>query len=451
MIRKRSSYSSSPSPKSKSSSSKLIKKQKLDEEECIMNDENFYDKFKKSINIIEIDINSFLESRNRLVELYETKPDVIDTNDCIVIKEDNKISINPNIFNSTIDGYITKGCFGYIFIGEGRGNKYIIKIIPSYKYNITEITTMKRIMEYNINNKTKIIPNYVYLLAYSLKCNTIKSGENELAQLIHKSIIINDNDSSSKSSSADSKGVSDGSYSMLIIEQFDNTVLNLISTLTEDKDNNFKFSIFNDLNEIIKLNSIFAQMALSIYILHNKFKYYHKDAHLANFLYKKITTSNNDYFHYKINNENYYIKNCGYLVVLSDFGLSKEITEDKTEGTSEGTPEEIKMYNLIKDYFKLLLYLKNIYIEKISLNDFKTKINKDFNIDFIKFFLMFINFPDKLDILKQHIKRLYGKENANVEVDFIDFMMSFLNIKRDLKSGEVKININPYDDRPYNE
>lgn len=46
--------------------------------------------------------------------------------DCISVV-DGEIKISNSIINSSIDGYISKGCYGYVFIGSGSTNKYIIK------------------------------------------------------------------------------------------------------------------------------------------------------------------------------------------------------------------------------------------------------------------------------------------------------------------------------------
>ena len=80
------------------------------------------------------------------------------------------------------------------------------------------------------------------------------------------------------------------------------------------------------MDDLIKFIFTFV-ILLSIYLLHNKFNYYHNDAHLKNFLYKKVQ-ADETYFHYKITKNgttnNYYIKNEGYIVVLSDLDYQKK-------------------------------------------------------------------------------------------------------------------------------
>lgn len=104
--------------------------------------------------------------------------------DCIIINANGDVEINPSILNTKIDGYISKGSYGYVFSGYNNTNKYVIKIMPSSKHNIEEINIMRHIMTMNIRNN--IFPNYVYLISYHLKCNMIKDTTNLLLNAIKK-------------------------------------------------------------------------------------------------------------------------------------------------------------------------------------------------------------------------------------------------------------------------
>jgi len=72
----------------------------------------------------------------------------------------------------------------------------------------------------------------------------------------------------------------------------------------------------------VMMNLLF-QTFISIGTLHNIAGYVHKDTHYGNFLYQK----NNDegYYEYSFNGKSYYLKSCGYNIMIYDFGLSKEI------------------------------------------------------------------------------------------------------------------------------
>jgi len=75
-------------------------------------------------------------------------------------------------------------------------------------------------------------------------------------------------------------------------------------------------------NELI-MNLLF-QTFISIGTFHNIAGYVHRDTHHGNFLYQK----NNDegYYEYSLNGKSYYLKSCGYNIMIYDFGLSEEIS-----------------------------------------------------------------------------------------------------------------------------
>ena len=399
--------------------------------------------------------------------------------DCISVVE-GEIKISDSIINSSIDGYISKGCYGYIFIGSGSTNKYIIKIIPASKYNYQEVETMKAIMDYNkLEGNNNIIPNYVYLLSYYLNCNKIIDDSNDKLNIIKSNIRTSRTSRTSRLSRTPKMELTypEGSYSILIIEQFDGTIKQLLSSIIETDNGHINRENYTADN-IELFNSIFAQITLSLYILHNKFNYYHNDAHLSNIFYKKIA-KDNKYFHYIIKDINYYIKNCGYLVVLGDFGLSTKIIipdnleeleqveilqEEETikldilNKRSRHSPaviqeinklnkniEERTTYldklqlfhlNLIRDYNKLLKYLNYAYIQSLGEGYFSTLINDNTNIyHLIRVFLTFTCYPDtdsqKYIMCKNNIKRLYTiTQSAKLEDIFLDIMMSLFKINK---------------------
>ena len=484
--------------RAKSSSRKSDKSKKeecvINEEECLITDDESFGSFQTSIIIEEKEITQFLTSRKTLFSLYNNTKETLQSNDCISVVS-GKIKINDSIIDSTIDGYVSKGCYGLVFIGSNSSttNKYIIKIIPSSNHNKKEIETMKEIMNYNIQPHNNIIPNYVYLLSYYLNCNEIKDHSNSYLNIIRTNItaqkekdITSRTPKTPKTTTSNKKNtIQDGSYSIIIMEQFDETIKNLLS-LYIDTDRCF-IDIDNYTSDNIELfNSIFAQIILSLYILHNKFKYYHNDAHLSNIFYKKIT-KDNKYFYYNINGINYYIKNCGYLVVLGDFGLSEKINIpdnlidlEKLELRQEKNIEELNnnhstmsleekedLYqdieknikildelqlfhlNLIRDYNKLLKYLNYIYIQGLGEARFISLINDIKFYHLIKIFLRFTCYPDtdsnKYIMCKNNIKQYYQiTQEAKLENIFLDIMMSLFNIKKHITPDMNLINESPY-------
>jgi hypothetical protein len=69
--------------------------------------------------------------------------------------------------------------------------------------------------------------------------------------------------------------------------------------------------------------NILLQSIISIGTFHNIVGYIHNDCHLGNFLYFYNNGSKgNTYYHYKLNDKNFYLKSCNYDVVINDFGFS---------------------------------------------------------------------------------------------------------------------------------
>jgi hypothetical protein len=72
----------------------------------------------------------------------------------------------------------------------------------------------------------------------------------------------------------------------------------------------------------VMMNLLF-QTFISIGTFHNITGYVHKDTHYGNFLYQK--NNEKGYYEYSFNGKSYYLKSCGYNIMIYDFGLSEEI------------------------------------------------------------------------------------------------------------------------------
>ena len=90
-----------------------------------------------------------------------------------------------------------------------------------------------------------------------------------------------------------------------------------LKTLTSDRD------IVS--NEELMFNVLY-QVFISIGTFHNIVKYIHQDAHYGNFLYQKNNESG--YYHYVFQKKDYYLKACGYNMMIYDFGLSYDISKN---------------------------------------------------------------------------------------------------------------------------
>jgi hypothetical protein len=74
------------------------------------------------------------------------------------------------------------------------------------------------------------------------------------------------------------------------------------------------------------LYNIMFQVFISIGTFHNTVKYIHQDAHYGNFLYQK--NNETGYYHYVFDKKDYYLKACGYNIMIYDFGLSYDISKN---------------------------------------------------------------------------------------------------------------------------
>ena len=330
-----------------------------------------------SNDITELNANDYLELRKTKNAILNTFEPNLEEQDCIVINPgDNTIKINNALIqgnNITITNYISNGCYGVIFVSSQVDDiRYVIKFIIFNETNINEITTMINVKK---NNNT-YIPNFINIAYYHLQCRNISNTlDNNFLTGINTCL-------------------KDNKYSMIILEYFDGTILDLINSI-------FPLNPIRTFTpeDIELFNSIFAQLIISIYLFHNKFNYIHKDAHLKNFLYKKVN-ADDKYFHYKIGDNNYYIKNCGYLVVLSDYGLSKKINYHHT---NKDKKNKLKDY---EDVFDNIFLCRNkiILTGTNKLDKYKDiSCNKNFDdFDEFEFFNNMMTSILKINTVKTH-------------------------------------------------
>jgi hypothetical protein len=87
------------------------------------------------------------------------------------------------------------------------------------------------------------------------------------------------------------------------------------------------------------INLLF-QTFISIGTFHNITGYVHRDTHYGNFLYQK--NNEQGYYEYSFNGKSYYLKSCGYNIMIYDFGLSVKIVL-----------KNLKLYNMRNDYGRI--------------------------------------------------------------------------------------------------
>jgi len=167
--------------------------------------------------------------------------------------------------------------------------------------------------------------------------------------------------------------------------------------------------------------NVLIQVILSICTFHN-IGYSHGDCHWGNFLYHH----NEDigYYHYKINNIDYYLKSCKYNIMIYDFGFAKKIKK-----------LNIKK-NILKDYLRIINAFYNNKIESswIKIDNLPSKKLSNYSISL---------FESIVDVLKKNIKVL----------NYIDFINNVVlpslitipnNIFSKIKPKNKIINIKPF-------
>jgi hypothetical protein len=140
--------------------------------------------------------------------------------------------------------------------------------------------------------------------------------------------------------------------------------------LNELADDDFSNILIMFENENIDINifmNCVAQCFISLLTFYKKTNLQHNDAHLGNFLYHKI--KDEGYYHYNIDNKDYYLKNKGYIMVIWDFGFSDLFKPNKHIYTDFTKFLTMKTF-LTKDdiYIKNLKELENDFYKKLTIN-----------------------------------------------------------------------------------
>ncbi len=284
-------------------------------------------------------------------------------NNCIK-KINDELKLGEKIILDKQIGNIGK--YGVVYKAHYNSNKifkFAVKICEINDINKKEIEVCKKINKILIDMKC---PHFLFLYGF-LTCNSISD-----IPIPNKAFL-------------------------LINELADSTFSQLIKDLIEDLDKN---NIDNNLLNKIVRNAI-VQIYISIIFFNKYSNYNHNDTHFNNFLYHKINEGG--YFHYCINDKDYYIENIGYLWVINDFGLASDLESNKSDlifftksmldsfankninDCSENKKNIKKLYTFLSktlnNFFEKLLKL---LLKKTStINDIIIFINKEFKTDFL--------------------------------------------------------------------
>ena len=166
--------------------------------------------------------------------------------------------------------------------------KFTAKIQLKTKQALVEIAILTIITNYSIANNVPNLP-IIYKI---IECNSIDKGNPEYPTLLAKA---------SKRSS---------NYLIILNELASGDLARFIE----------KYSSFFKHENFFK--NLYEQIFISLLLIHS-LGLSHNDCHSGNFLYHKIKPGG--CFHYKINDDDYYIENIGFLWTVWDFGISSKL------------------------------------------------------------------------------------------------------------------------------
>lgn len=260
-----------------------------------------------------------------------------------------------------------------------------------YRNNIDDELNLK-----NINKCVELIDeNKILFIEKGQQGEIFKVKSNECGSVIIKKKLMREQDTKWKNNEQWMKDELEVEYKIMLLTNRivdNNTCPNFIKTYGFNKnvpliimeyadgDSNFLFKdVYYDTN-IYK--SFVCQVLIGIYIFNNYTMLYHRDMKPGNVLYKKI--NKNTIFHYKINDNDYYVPTYGYLFMICDFGVAKF----KLDGRKI---DIINLnYSIIKTYVGNLELQNYNDMDKSIINIIKTiksseeilngKMDKDINL-----------------------------------------------------------------------
>jgi len=348
---------------------------------------------------IKIDIrkdkssSSSFKTQDLLINKFEYYNKIIKYLKDINFKSNNCISLtshnNKYLLTNNIKLYKqigTKSVFGIVYKAKNINKsyksipKFVVKIQLQTKEFKNELSIFKLFSSYAFKNNIIHIPLYYY----DCLCNNIIK-EPAYPKLLTEAKKIYKN------------------YSIILYERADGDLKSFIDS--------------KNYNENIWKN-IYEQIYMSIFIIHN-LGYLHNDAHSGNFIYRKIKKGG--CFHYKINGEDYYIENIGYIWMIWDYGFTKN-------------SKDSHLFHMFLDYYHintflchrnidlelkdiyiknpLVLYFKFLHKQQLPSGRLNDKIHIPLSIKYIqsKLWEKFIDInPDKYLTMKAEEKKINDK------------------------------------------
>ena len=266
---------------------------------------------------IDTRINYYL-----IVKNYIDKIKLKHKNNCVKFYKlsDNEIqySVGSNII---LNKRLGKGSYGVVYksyfrpkqITEreyGKQFEIVVKICEITSANKLEIDILSNLTQLVIK---KVCPHFPISYGYLIcnKYNKISFSSNSIPSSAQSSRILDENSKLFYNSSSESTN---------FLEK-----PNIYLQINEYASNKTFARIISRYNNALNIN-IIIQSFISIVFFQKYMNMAHRDTHGNNFLCHIINPGG--YYHYRIYNKDYYLENIGYLIVINDFGLVRELNKN---------------------------------------------------------------------------------------------------------------------------
>ena len=253
-----------------------------------------------------------LDNRVKFSRYLQTRLKSISQNDCLDTKifKDGKRGYTIKNIIDLVKKIGTESAYGAIYLSSIKeslgGYSIVSKVMAATKDNLQEIKLMREITDkLLLTKKTKHFA------------------------AVHKHAVCK------KDSLISYQGDTINMPSKLKLVSINELAHGDLKTLVAKKD------IAGNMN--LMCNLLF-QVFISIGTFQNLVGYVHNDAHYGNFLYQM--NNEKGYYEYEFDGKKYYLKACGYNMMIYDFGLSKGIK----------TPVLLAKYGhlIIRDYVRII-------------------------------------------------------------------------------------------------
>lgn len=261
-----------------------------------------------------------LDNRVKFSRYLQERLKIINENDCLNTKifKDGKRGYTINNVIDLVKKIGTESSYGVIYLSSIKeslgGFSIVSKVMTPTKNNLQEIKLMRLITDkLLLTKKTK---HFAAVHKHAIcKRDTLMNYKGDRVIMPSKLKLVSINE------------LAHGDLKTLIVNR----------------------DVAGNINIMMNL---LIQVFISIGTFQNLVGYVHNDAHYGNFLYQM--NNEKGYYEYEFDGKKYYLKACGYNMMIYDFGLSKNIS----------TPAQLKNNSelIIKDYARII----NAFLTKLN-------------------------------------------------------------------------------------